>query len=284
MCANIKIYQVYWKEEQLEKLDPRFLPYDCRKKPEPLCLETAHFMEFFKSGRHLEAQYVGIVSPKFSNKTGIPGERFLEFIHENPGFDVYFINPFPQNAYFSFNVWEHGKFCHPGITRLTQSLFNDLNYSISIDNLERNDHSTLLYCNYWVGNEKFWNSYMNFISPLYRHITEDMPPEERKKYFEATCYIKNMPLFPFIFERMFSTLLLLSNDISTCHYSHTGDEILSACLTKSERSTVEYFAGVVDTWDRKKTWGRFERNILTGLSRLNADYSSLNWEREPFPF
>ena len=125
---------------------------------------------------------------------------------------------------------------------------------------------------------------MNFISPLYRHITEDMPPAERKKYFEATCYIYNMPLFPFIFERMFSTLLLLSNDISACHYSHTRNEILNACLTKAERSTVEHFADVVDTWDRKKTWGHFERNLLTGLARLNADYSSLNWQIEPFPF
>ena len=152
--TEITIYQNYITEEDRQMLDPSFVPFDWRHNPTPELYEIAIFFDFFKSGRYKETDYVGVVSKKFFDKTKISGAKFIEFIRNNPGKDVYFINPFPQHAYFSFNVWQIGEIYHKGISSATQHLFNRANIPVKIDQLGRNNHNTLLYCNYWVGNTR----------------------------------------------------------------------------------------------------------------------------------
>ena len=99
---HISIYQNYYQPSQLVRLDPAFLPHDGTDNPSPELKEIALFRRVQRMGLFERGdEIVGIVSHKFSRKTGIAGDAFKCFIRDNPGFDVYFINPFPQNAYFS---------------------------------------------------------------------------------------------------------------------------------------------------------------------------------------
>ncbi|MGO9119988.1 MAG: hypothetical protein ACLQPD_20540 [Desulfomonilaceae bacterium] len=272
MSADVKIFQNWLKEGDIKELDPAFTPNDWSHNPLPDYREIGVFLHFYESGRYREAEYVGVVSRKFCQKAKISGQEFIQFIEANPGFDVYFINPSPQYAYYSFNVWEQGEASHPGIIELAQKLIDATGYSISIPGMGRNDHDTLAYCNYWVGNSKFWNTYMGFVTPLVETIEQRMAPEERARYFAATDYVKHpvkeAPMFPFIFERMFSTFLLVNETMSSCPYPHTRKEIWRACRYEGERKIVEHFSDIIDEWDRKKMYDDERRTVFSGLVSL----------------
>jgi hypothetical protein len=250
---TIHIYQSYLHDSDLSELDPAFIPNDWRHNPFPEYREIGIFFDFFNSGKYKSADYVGVLSKKYFSKTKIPGRKFLEFIQQNPGYDVYFINPFPQNKYFSFNVWQHGEMCHKGLAEATQQLMDYAGVNIHLKDLGRNDQNTLLYCNYWVGNAYFWEQYISFLHKLFLCITKEMPPVERQHYFEQTRhYGSTCWLFPFIFERLFSTYLLTHVGIKYLAYKHTPEEIHQACINEYERELYICCGREVDEADEKK--------------------------------
>jgi len=92
---------------------------------------------------------------------------------------------------------------------------NKLGYGIELKKLINNS-DTLLYCNYWVGNEKFWQSYMNFVTPIYHYLKNDIRPEELDFLNQNATRKRDINYFPFIFEIMFSTLR--THDITPIPY------------------------------------------------------------------
>jgi hypothetical protein len=180
-AGTIKIYQNFFRDDQIAVLDPDFVPHDWRHNPHPEFRETIVFLEAHRLGRYLEAEHVGIVSWKFGQKTGITGRQFREFIERNPGFDVYFINPFPQECHSHFNVWTQGEYNHPGLSELARNLFETAGSKVNLERLGRNDSRTALYCNYWVGNKVFWDAYIAFVKPLFECIIHLMPEEIRRR-------------------------------------------------------------------------------------------------------
>ena len=218
---EIDIYQICYEKDQLSSIDPAFIPYDNTANEHPELREFWIFLNFYKTGKYGEVDYCGAVSHKFSRKAKITGQEFVEFIRNNPGHDVYFVNPFPQLSYYSFNVWEHGESKHPGLMRLAQNVFDRVGYRINVFQFPRNNADTLLYCNFWVGNAKFWREYMNFALPIFEEICK-MPKNERKKYFVNAPHFKYAPYFAFLFERLFSTLLIYNkNKIAALAYPHS---------------------------------------------------------------
>jgi len=269
MNKTIQIYQSVITNEDYKELDPDFIVNDWRNNPTPELREIAIFFDIFDSARYRSADYVGVVSKKFNKKTKIKGKEFIEFINTNPGYDVYFINPFPQNIYFSFNVWEHGEICHPGICEATQYLFDQAKVPIKIDQLERHNHDNLLYCNYWVGSAKFWENYIHFLRKLYSCIENEMPAEKKKIFFDNTVHDGGYaPFFPFIFERLFSTYLTLYPETKYLGYEHSDSQIEKACLNDAERKIYQSFGKLIDEMDSKNRNSNVLKKTTKGLSNL----------------
>jgi hypothetical protein len=267
MSASIRIYQNFIKADQREKLDSAFVPFDWTGNPYPDYREIGIFNEFVARGLHQSADYVGMFSSRYFEKTRVPGKEFIQFIAEHPGHDVYFINPFPQLAYASFNSWEQGEEAHPGLCALTQLLFDQCGYDIRISELGRMDQRTLLYSNYWVGSRAFWDHYMGFIGPLFRAITTDMPAALREKFFVTVHHETPSGMFPFVFERMLSTLLLTDPGISGCAYRYPCDEIgKRGC--EGEQDVVAYFGSTIDEWDREGVYPPNRRLVFAGLTKF----------------
>ena len=114
---KIKIYQNYYQADQLSLLEPDFIPHDNTANKNPEYREYWLFLNMYEQGMHLEADFTGLVSQKFCEKTQIRGCDFINFMEQNRGFDAYFINPLPFviNAYAFKNVWYQGEFYHPGL-------------------------------------------------------------------------------------------------------------------------------------------------------------------------
>jgi hypothetical protein len=249
---RIKVYQSFYENWQIEHLDPAFVPYDCRVHPHPQLYETYWILRLYESAGQRDCDYFGLFSWRYLSKTRIPGSKFIEFVKKNSGFDVYFINPFPLLAYLFFNIWDEGELCHPGLVNLSQSLMARAKYPISISEMSRNDHNSLLYCNYWVGNTTFWDTYMSFIQPLLSCCTNWDKNEGPNPYFGPTMYEgRREPFFPFIFERLFSTLLLINEDIAVCPFSRTFEEIIAACDNSGMRQFMNRFGPAIDEIDRQ---------------------------------
>ena len=120
----MRIYQNYYADGQDATLDPDFVANDGRRNANTHYREVGLFVRMYHAGLHRSADYTGIVPPKFGEKTGKTGREFIDFIQSNPGYDAYFINPFPQNSYYTYNVWVHGDYCHPGLMALAPAVLS----------------------------------------------------------------------------------------------------------------------------------------------------------------
>lgn len=265
--SKIAIYQNYITESDTNQLDPSFIPNDWMHNPTPELRENAIFFDFFDTKRYQCAEYVGVLSKKFNAKTKLSGEKFIEFIENNPNYDVYFINPFPQNAYFSYNVWQHGEMHHPGIIKATQKLFDFSKININVIDFTRNSRNTLLYSNFWVGSHRFWEMYIPFLKNLYDNISNKMNSKDQAIYFSDTPHDgTHYYLLPFIFERLFSTYIIYNN-VKYLGYSHTKEEILAACINDIEREITIKFGSCVDQLDKMKLDSIRSKELLDCITK-----------------
>ncbi len=218
------IYQIYYSKTQQSLLDPCFIPYDNGNSASPELREYAVFKAIYDAKLHEKNTYVGALSWKFKQKTALSGGEFIQFMHRNPGYDVYFINPYPKHIKFS-STWAQGQKNHPEMLRLTQFVLDQLNYPIQLNEI-KNDLFTTAYCNFWVGNENFWEKYMAFTLPIYHYILNESPAAVRNLFLvQQADKITDAPYFPYVFERLFSLFLVTQNDIKYKTYDYSFNEL-----------------------------------------------------------
>ena len=215
-----QIYQIFYLDYQKSSLEKDFIPYDNRANPRPEWCEYFVFRENFNKGICSTGHPTGFISWKFNQKTGLHGTDFHQFIRENSGADVYFINPFVDEAAFYQNLWLQGERNHPGLIELSQHIFDRVGYKIDLKSLVMPFEKSL-YCNYFVGNTKFWKSFMEFCEPIYDEIENNLDPESKKFLSQRADQTIKADYRPFIFERLFSTFLCLHPEISSKSYANS---------------------------------------------------------------
>jgi hypothetical protein len=269
--ATVRLYQNYYSDSQIDAIDPAFVPNDGRRNARTEYRELGLFARMYHRGEHLSADYTGIVSPKFGEKTHKAGAEFVDFVHRNPGYDAYFINPFPQNGYWSFNVWHHGESCHPGVMPLSQRLFDRAGIHFDLATMGRNDQRTLLYSNFWVGNERFWDAFMDVNLRLLDAL-ERLDPNVRHQYFRRDAtYHDPVPVLPFVFERLFSTLMHMRPDIKALCYPLTRQEVLAeARLDAWEYRLVNSVYDLVNEIDERGVYNAADMAVFRTLLRLKT--------------
>lgn len=265
---RVTVFQNCYRPGQEALVDPAFVPHDGTRNARTEYREVGLFLRMYHAGLHEVSEYTGIVSPKFGLKAKVTGEDFLRFIERNPGHDVYFINPYPCDAYYAFNVWEHGEFSHAGLMALAQEMFGCAGVDCDVFGLGRNAHSTLLYCNYWVGNRRFWDRFMALNLALLEAV-ERLPPRAKQGLFTIDPrYPDPVPVLPFIFERLFSTLLLLDPSISGCPYPHSREYIIKSSELRPDQPIIFAFMEVVDEIDRRGEYDARDMAVFRSLQSL----------------
>lgn len=273
---TVSVYQIQYGDDVVGTFDPAFITYDCRANPEREKRETAHMLRFYDEGvwRHHSAEHFGLVSPKFAGKARIGGKAFIDWVQANPGYDVYFINPFPQVSYWHFNVWTQGEFWHPGLGDLADALFAAAGHSIRVEALPRNTAASLLYSNYWVGNEGFWRVYMAFVRNIAAAV-DNLSAGDRTKLFGLAPHSAPATYFAFVFERLFSTFLVLHEDIAGLPYPHGHDDILGRCDNDMERFIIGAWSEMIDAWDAVGRNDAEYRKLFANLEGMLRIYLSV---------
>ena len=94
---------------------------------------------------------------------------------------------------------------------MTQGLLDEVGYEIDIKTLTMDPEKTL-FCNYWIGTPVFWKRYIEFCEPLYQLIQNKLDHQQKRILLEKADHSGNC-FIPYIFERLFSTLLSTHKDI-----------------------------------------------------------------------
>ena len=123
---STSIFQIYFKEELKEHLDPDFVPMDNTDNPNPELREWDKWNREHDNIKKQGLDYWGFVSWKFQEKTGLSGRQVLDFIEANPGRDVYLFNPCILNEAVFANSWEQGDMYHPNISDSGEICVNSL--------------------------------------------------------------------------------------------------------------------------------------------------------------
>ena len=227
---NVKIYQIYYLNEQVSRLDPAFTPYDNCNPPydkdtsnrlREWPIIRTHGLERAKNDN---ADIWGFVSYKWDEKTLISGQKFIDFIKTNPDNDVWFMEPNykPFNPFM--NSWIQGDLFHPGISNIVNSFLQFDSTKIDV----RKIPMPICYYNFFAGTAKFWNRYFQVMDNLIKICEND--PELKKIVFETGAGHGNdptVPYFIFIVERMFPTIIsLMGLDSAGLKYKH-NDFVIS---------------------------------------------------------
>lgn len=265
---KIKIFQIYYRSDQKEYLDKDFFPYDNTRDNSDKWREYWVFYNNYKKKKHKEAEYTGFLSWKFNEKTKISGKTFLDFIQNNPGYDVYFINPFYDELFYYPNVWYGADYHHPGIMDFTHSLLKKLGYNIDLSKLQT-DESNTLYCNYWVGNELFWDEYIKFTEPIYEYIENHLTDEENEFINKQADEVIKASYVSFIMERMFTTFIMFNNTIKYKAFQYKEDE--KKTIWNKEYSNFQIFNLLKNEYN-------VHESILKDYQSLMLEYKSLSEE------
>ncbi len=208
----IRIHQIYYADDQRRSLDPAFTPYDNRTNPRPEWREYHVFRTEWLAGRCQEGDVTGFLSWKFGVKTRVPGTAVVRFIAEHPGYEVYFVNPCRIEPQPFATIWQQAETHHPGILGLTQRIFDAVGIDLDLARFSQ-PREQVLFCNYWVGTQRFWDAYMAFCEPVYHHIETGLDEADRRLIWSRADRGIDSPYVPFIMERLFSTLLALRPDL-----------------------------------------------------------------------
>ena len=209
-AETLKIFQIYYRDAQIPHLDPLLTPYDNRGVANPL-LEFAVFQTILQQKLAGKARLWGALSWKFSDKTGLSADELFRYLADNPGYDAYYCNPFPEFEGIYHNLWQQGETAHPGFLELAQEIF------VAAD-LPREGLNALYparyfaAANYIIATPQFWRAYIKFVEKILQRIEKNAAPHTLLRLYSSTADAKGRhagaTYLPFIVERLFGLFLM----------------------------------------------------------------------------
>ncbi len=208
--ADVKVFQIFFEASQRSQLDPAFAPLDNQGATDPL-LEFAVLRDLARKPAVRKAAYWGAVSWRFREKTGLDGKAFLQEVQAHPGFDVYYCNPYPENEGLYASPWQQAFAKHPGFRLLAAQVLSAGGQDPKVlDDVVPSARFSA--CNFFVGNQRFWDSYIAFIGNIVDSARQTLPASvlEGLNSHKADPHglHAGATYWPFIVERLFTLYLL----------------------------------------------------------------------------
>jgi len=208
----INLYQSYYDTTQIEHLSVDCIPFDNTKNESPELREYP----LFKGVKELEKDnhnHWGLLSWRFQEKTLITPKEFKDWIQQNPGHDVYYIDPFLDVSVSYPNLWVQGERWHPGLFEYFERLMQYICPEISAKDVlyHPNDFVT---CNFFVGNNMFWHEYFTFVDSIISLSKVDSLMNYYMFEHKVQYNGQQITYFSFIIERLLSLYFYLNPSIN----------------------------------------------------------------------
>ena len=259
MSTNTKIFQIYFKPELVTHCDPAFTPLDNTSNPRPELREWDVWDREHDNIVTQNLDYWGYVSWKFKEKTNLSGQQAMNFINENPGHDVYLFNPCIINEAVFANSWEQGDMHHPNISAIGNKFLTKLGYDdVDVKGMLL-DRDKTVFANYVVGNQKFWDKFMEFSRKLFTEAEKDSIFKDEVFGAGRSNYAhdRSLPNFTFLIERLIPTFLELEG-FDSLGYTYNQLEVI---LPKYQ----PFINDLLVLSDLKKLVNRYESDELFNI-------------------
>ncbi|MET0271087.1 MAG: hypothetical protein ABW173_11740 [Sphingomonas sp.] len=219
MAAAPKVFQIYYEDWQRSLCDPRFAPLDNRG-PATEYLEFDLFERLSISPHVAGAALWGALSWRFTEKTGLDGDELFALIAADPGHDVYFCNPHPQNEGVYHNLWMQGETAHPRFIELSRAFLVAAGLpGEEVDLIETSAHYSC--ANYFIATPAFWSAYLPFVRGAIRRADANLSAEDRAALHSTAADERNVhkgcTYMPFIVERLFPLFMRTAGRHLTGH-------------------------------------------------------------------
>lgn len=215
---KIKIHQVFYEENQKQLLDNSFIPLDNIKSKLNDEMEYPLLLSLFEENKDFDG-YWGMVSFRWREKVERTGDSFIQWMRNNPGYNVYFPDTHPAQLILSNkevpNIFAHGEKCHPGMIDYFNRLCSILGHEI--DFTQEFPSEYMIFAHYYFGNKKFWNAWIPFLnncieiskndSQLYKFMYETKS-KHRNYEVKNFCFVveRLAPLFLYTHKNEFNVL------------------------------------------------------------------------------
>jgi len=222
--TKVKLRQIFYDKKQGPLLDTS-CEHFFNRHTSPAEFEFGIMKWFYEKGELFNGDFThtGFVSWKFHEKARIKAGRFIKFAESNPGYDIYIINPFPEQVVHK-NTWHQAELRHPGLACITKRLFElaGLNWDpLTTPNIA----GKLSYCNFWVGSEAFWKIYMDYALKFYQ-IIQDTPELKTRFYAVAPgATSAGANYFTFFFERILTEILTHHPEIKVKTFRYSASDL-----------------------------------------------------------
>lgn len=273
MLTNTKIFQIYFKAEQIDSLDPAFSPLDNTVNPRP------DLQEWYLWDQHADQDldHWGFVSWRFKEKTNLSGDQITKWISDNPGYDVYLINPAIINEAVFANGWEQGEHYHPGISAIADNFLAKLGYTDYKVIEQLLDRTRTGFATYFVASRDFWQGYMEFSRQLFVQAEQDAEFKYQVFADGLSGYARNpsLPMFTFLNERLLATYMDL-HDSKVLPYQYTEETIADKYRPYfsdiSALSDLKVLINQYESDELYQIWDHYRRKFLqANLGVLNLE-------------
>ena len=199
-----KIFQIYFEPHQLDGLDSKFTPLNNEKYADPL-REFSVFERLAERKALLKVSLWGALSWRFGSKTGLTGQAFHQAIDQNPGFDLYYCNPFPEHEALFANGWQQGITAHPAFNELCRAVIEAAGQDTKVLTAIQPSVSFSA-CNYFVACPEFWASYLPWVRSFVNRARANLPSPVLSVLDSPISDPRNLhagsTYWPFIIERL----------------------------------------------------------------------------------
>jgi len=220
----MKIYQIYYKDEQKSGLEPEYIPYYNEKTT--IYFESKVMVDLVNQGKHKNCDYFGVLAPEFRRK--IKQTRFWGPTIANKSkrrfspkeFERY-VNSYRPDIATLCSHRPHAVFpvaerFHRGISKAVIKLIEKLKYKVFWDAKSK----IIIYFNYFVARPNIYEDYVkNLLEPAIDLMEND---REIKKLVNINSNYKKpvtpelkaqigyeyYPLHPFICERLINLYIV----------------------------------------------------------------------------
>ncbi|SIT36290.1 conserved hypothetical protein [Paraburkholderia ribeironis] len=249
MSKTVAVFEPIYSPDQTLNC-AEFLPLVRADNSRPEWREFKILIDMYRNGDHLRHDFTGLFSPKFTLKSKISGAAFLDFVQRHSDSDICFINPFPQLAYWSYNVWMQGEHAHPGLMQAAQALLDASGVSVTIRDTPRHGPKSLAYCNFWVGSQRFWDEYVGrTLLPIADFLEANPSHDAALAVMTDTMHTDPAPFLPFIVERLFSTYISLHPELPCSAYAFGAQEVHDYCINDYEKLLLDRMRAKIDEAD-----------------------------------
>lgn len=246
---------MFHRLEDVSKLDPAFIPLDNTINERPDLREYPFQKKLFHKHKNSD-DYWGLVSAKWSEKTHLSGREFSQWILDNPGYDMYHIDPNIHESVCYHNLWVQGERVHEGpMINFAIRLFEKMNMPIDITELSvKPEYSTTT--SYHIGNAKFWKEWYLFLDYALVVCSQD---EELYNFLYKTIPLHNtvkvpeLPFFIFVVERLLTMFLIMNTSNIKIKKFPVDHPCYNSILKERRDLIVNYYNKFNDEYDERRS-------------------------------